>query len=95
MVAPVLIPLSVSGEPAAFAAAVEAHRAALETHRSGSEGVPSPRTALAIEDLIQRVPRGDPLPDAFQVRPYEIVDDTPRTPEQNQTLSVLRETLRT
>jgi hypothetical protein len=33
------------------------------------------------------------LPDAFEILPYEILDDTPLTPEADQALRVLRETL--
>lgn len=86
------IPLSqIGGDPKAFAVALEAHRADLEAHRSGPHGRPAPISVL--DDLIERVPRGDPLPDAFVVRAYEIVDDTPRSEEEQRALDVLRETL--
>ena len=92
----VQIPLSrIGGDVKAFVLALEAHRAALEAHRSGPAAVPAPMHAdHLIDALVQRVPRGDPLPDLFQVLPYEIIDDTPRTEEQNHALQVLRETLK-
>jgi hypothetical protein len=83
----------VSQIPSSFAAALEAHRAALEAHRMGKAGVPAPVAHPLLDSLVARVPRGDPHPDDFVILPYEIVDDTPRTAEQNQALSVLRETL--
>jgi hypothetical protein len=88
------IPLSQIGDPKAFAAALEAHRAALEAHRVGKAGVPAPIAHPLLDSLVARVPRGDPHPDDFVILPYEIFDDTPRTPEQDKALSVLRETLK-
>lgn len=85
--------LSATGDPAAFRSALEAYRAALEAHRAGKPGIPAPVAHPLLEALIQRVPQGDPLPDLFQILPYEIVDDTPRPPEQDQALRILRETL--
>lgn len=87
------IPLSQVGNPAAFAAALEVHRVALESHRVGKPGVAAPVAHPLLDCLVARVPRGDPLPDAFQLLAYEIVDDTPKPPEVNQALQVLRETL--
>lgn len=90
---PLLIPLSVTGDPAAFAVLVETHRAALAAQRAGKAGVPVPVASPLIESLVQCVHRGDPYPDDFVVVPYEIYDDTPVTPEQQQALAVLRETM--
>lgn len=91
------IPLSVSGDPAAFQRALEAHRAALAAHRSGPHGIPAPVAHPLLDSLIARVPAAGPVatrgPDTFAILPYEIVDDTPRTPEQQTALNVLRETL--
>jgi hypothetical protein len=85
------LPLSRTGDPAAFAVTIEAYRAALEAQRSGKPGVVAP--ASSFDFLIARVPRGDPLPDAFQVVPYTIVDDTPLSPEAQKAIGVLRETI--
>ena len=79
------IPLSQSGDPVAFAAALEAHRADLAAHRIGPANVPVPTDPYWIFDsLIQRVPAAGPVatrgPDTFQVRAHEIVDDTPKPP---------------
>lgn len=93
MAEPISLPLSITGPADAFAFALEAHRLALEAHRSGPHGTPAPTAHSLLDDLVERVPRGDPLPDAFVVRPYSIFDDTPRPPEQQQALAVLRETL--
>lgn len=87
------IPLSQVGDATAFAAALAAHRAALAAHRIGPHHVAAPVAHPLVETLVACVPRGDPLPDAFQVLPYEIVDDMPKTPEVDQALAVLRETL--
>lgn len=95
MVAPIQIPLSLSGPPAAFATALAAHAAALASHRTGKAGVPVPTHPF--DSLVVRVPQTGPVatrgPDTFQVLPYTIVDDTPRTPAQQTALNVLRETL--
>lgn len=72
--------LSLIGPADAFAAALEAHRAALEAHLSGPAGQAAPAAHPLIESLIVRVRQGDSLPDAFQIAPYEIVDDTPPPP---------------
>lgn len=89
------IPISVAGDPIAFRAALEYHCVALAKHRMGGAGVPVP--VHPFDHLIQRVPDTGPVAtrkaDTFVIVPYEIVDDTPKTPEQNQALSVLRETL--
>lgn len=92
----VQVPLSQSGPAPAFAVALEAHRAALQDHRTGKAGVPAPTHLF--DHLIARIPATGPVatrgPDIFQIVPYEIVDDTPRTAEQSQALQVLRETLK-
>lgn len=36
-----------------------------------------------------RVPRGDPLPDAFQIAPYEVVDDSPPPPSLEERKGIL------
>jgi len=88
------IPLSqVSCDPKGFAVDLEAYRAALEAHRSGPHGHAAPTAHPLLDALIQRVPRGDPYPDAFVIRPYEVIDDTPRTPEEQRAIDVLRETI--
>lgn len=87
------LPLSQTGPADAFAAALEAHRLDLVAHRSGKPGVPAPAHTPFLDSLIQRVPRGDPHPDDFVIVPYEIVDDTPRSPEAQKAIDVLRETL--
>lgn len=91
------IPLSQSGPAPAFQAALEAHRAALEAHRSGPHGQPVPVSHPLLDSLVARVPAVGPVatrgPDSFQVLPYTIVDDTPRSAEANQALQVLRETI--
>jgi hypothetical protein len=89
--------LSQIGDPKAFAATLEAHRAALAAHRIGPTGIAAPQAHPLVDSLVQRVPATGPVatrgPDTFQIAPYEIVDDTPRSPEANKAISVLRETL--
>lgn len=91
------IPLSISGDPKAFATALASHAAALTKHRRGKPGIPAPIGSPLLDGLIARVPGAGPVatrgPDTFAILPYEIVDDTPRSPEQQQALDVLRETL--
>ena len=78
------IPLSQIGDAAAFRAKVEAHRAALAAHRSGKPGIGAPQADQLVDSLVLRVPGTGPVatrgPDEFEVRPYEIVDDTPPPP---------------
>ena len=86
------IPLSQSGPADQFAAAVEAFRQAKLAHRFTVD-VPAPTPAHPlIEALVRRVTQ-EVGPDHFAVVPYEIVDDTPRTPEQQQAIDTLRETI--
>lgn len=97
VITPVEIPLSAVGDPNAFQAALEAHRAALEAHRSGPCGQPVPVAHPLVDALVVRTPATGPVatrgPDTFTIAPYTIVDDTPKTPEQEKALGVLRETL--
>lgn len=82
--APIQIPLSVSGPAPAFAAALEEHRAALAAHRTGEAGVAVPIAHTLLDSLVLRVPATGPVatrgPDTFVIAPYEIVDDTPPPP---------------
>jgi hypothetical protein len=87
------IPLSLSGDPAAFHSALASHCASLEAHRIGPPGVPSPVAHPMLDSLIERVPQSGPVaargPDTFQVLPYEIVDDTPPPPTLQQKQAAL------
>jgi hypothetical protein len=91
------IPLSIAGSPEAFALAVQAHRDALEAHLMGSPGKSAPVASSAIEAVIERRPQSGPVakrgPDEFVILPYEIIDDTPRTAEQQQAIDTLRATI--
>jgi hypothetical protein len=93
----VKVPLSLSGSPEAFAKAVQAHRDALEAHLMGRPGKPAPIASDAVAMVIKRVPQEGPVatrgPDKFIVMPYTIIDDTPRTPEQQLAIDTLRDTL--
>lgn len=97
MTQPISIPLSQSGDPAAFAAALEAHAKALAAHRVGPAKVPAPVASPLLDALVARVPASGPVatrgPDTFEVLPYVIVDDTPKPPAVATALAVLRETL--
>ncbi len=91
------IPLSQTGPADKFAQAVQAHIEALAAHRTGPEGKPAPRASELIESVIATQPQEGPVaargPDRFVALPYEIVDDSPKSPEQEQAISVLRETI--
>lgn len=91
------IPLSKAGSAEAFAAALEAHRADLEAHRVGKPGVPAPVADELLDALIMRVPDAGPVaergPDKFEIAPYAIIDDTPRAPEVQRAIDVLRQTI--
>lgn len=91
------IPLSQSGSADQFAAAVQSHIEACTAHMMGPPGRPAPRASEWIEFVVTRQPQeGDPAtrgPDRFVALPYRIVDDTPKTPEQEQAIGVLRETI--
>jgi hypothetical protein len=89
------LPLSQTGPTDKFAQAVQAHIEALAAHRTGPEGKPAPRASELIESVIATQPQDGPVatrgPDRFVALPYEIVDDTPRTPEQQTQIDILRE----
>lgn len=91
------LPLSQTGPSDQFARAVQAHIEALQAHMMGSPGKPAPRASDLVETVIARRPQDGPVatrgPDRFVALPYDIFDDTPKTPEQEQALSVLRETI--
>lgn len=95
---PIQIPLSQVGSASAFAAAVSSHVAALTAHRTGPAKVAAPVASALVSAVVAAVPATGPVaqrgPDTFQVAPYEVFDDTPRTPEQQQSLQVLRETIK-
>jgi hypothetical protein len=87
-----------SGPGEIFAQAVRAHRDALEAHMMGKPGKPAPVASVAVSSVIQRQPQEGPVdtrgPDKFEILPYEIVDDTPLSPEQEQAINVLRDTIK-
>ena len=84
--------LSQTGSAHEFAQAVEAFRQAKLAHRFTVD-VPAPTADPMIESLVRRV-QGEPgKSNDFVVLPFEIVDDTPRTPEQQKAIDVLRETI--
>jgi hypothetical protein len=91
------IPLSQSGPADQFAKAVQDHINACTAHMMGKPGVPAPRASELVERVVARIPSDGPVatrgPDKFVALPYEIIDDTLKTPEQEQALSVLRETI--
>jgi hypothetical protein len=76
---------SQSGKPLEFAAAVETYVAALERHMMGKPGKPAPTASDIVKAVVERRPQtGDPAtrgPDQFVILPYEIVDDTPVSPQ--------------
>lgn len=78
------VPLSSIESPAAFAAALEAHRAAVEAHMMGKPDVPAPIVDELLAALVQRVPDVGPVeqrgPDRIVVGEYEVFDDTPPPP---------------
>ena len=92
------IPLSIAGTQEGFATAVQAHRDALEAHLMGKPGKSAPAASSAIESVIQRRQQDGPVatrgPDQFVILPYQIYDDTPKTPEQEKAIAVLRETIK-
>ena len=86
------VPLSQIGSADNFAQAVEAFRQAKLAHRFTVD-VPAPTADPLVESVVRRV-QGEPgKPDDFIVLPYVIEDDLPKTPEQQQALDVLRETI--
>ena len=92
------IPLSRAGSAEAFAQQVQQHIRALTAHMMGKPGKSMPRADELVELVIQRQPDTGPVakrgPDKFVVLPYEIIDDTPRTPEQQQAINTLRATIK-
>jgi len=91
------VPLSLSGKPDDFAKAVVAHVDALKAHVMGKPGKAAPVASPAVAAVIARQPQEGPVasrgPDKFVILPYTIIDDTPRTPEQQRAIDTLRETI--
>jgi hypothetical protein len=91
------LPLSQTGPADRFAQAVQARIEQCTAHMMGKPGVPAPRHDELIERVVARVPQDGPVatrgPDRFIALPYEIIDDTPRTKEQQKAVDVLRETI--
>lgn len=91
------IPLSQSGPADQFALAVQQHIEACTAQMLGKPGIPAPRSSELVERVVARVPQDGPVatrgPDRFIALPYQIVDDTPRTPEQQAQIDLLRETV--
>lgn len=87
------LPLSQTGPAEQFAKAIEDFRRAKLEHRFTVDE-PAPTAAPLIESLVRRVNMGEGQPDYFAVEEYEIIDDTPRTPEQQKAIDVLRETIK-
>jgi hypothetical protein len=87
------LPLSQTGPANEFAQAVEAFRQAKLAHRFMVD-VPAPTADPLIESVVSRVQGEAGKPDDFIVLPYEIIDDTPRTPEQQKAIETLRETIK-
>lgn len=91
------LPLSQTGQPAQFAQDVQAHIEALTAHMMGPPGKPSPRASDLIDRVIMRQVQGGPVatrgPDRFMALPYDIYDDTPKTPEQQKAIDTLRSTI--
>lgn len=89
--------LSQTGPAKQFAAKVQAHIEALTAHMMGKPGVAAPRHDDIVEQVIARVPQDGPVatrgPDKFIALPYEIVDDTPRSAEQQKAIDTLRSTI--
>jgi hypothetical protein len=91
------VPLSLSGSLTHFAKAVAAHRDALEAHLMGKPGKAAPIAPDVVAMVIQRQPQEGPVatrgPDQFVILPYTIIDDTPRTAEQQLAIDTLRDTI--
>lgn len=91
------LPLSQTGPADKFAQAVQKHIEALTAHMKGPPGKPAPRASDLIERVIMRQAQGGPVmtrgPDRFLALPYEIIDDTPKTPEQQKAIDTLRSTI--
>jgi hypothetical protein len=93
----VQVPLSLTGIPEVFAKAVTAYRDALEAHMMGRPGKPAPVAPSVVAMVVERQPQEGPVadrgPDRFVILPYTIIDDTPRTPEQQLAIDTLRDTI--
>lgn len=91
------LPLSQTGPADKFAQAVDAHIQALQAHMMGATGKPAPRASDLVERVVMRQAQGGPVatrgPDRFMAMPYEIFDDTPKTPEQQKAIDTLRSTI--
>jgi hypothetical protein len=91
------VPLSLSGPPDVFAKAVQAYVEACTAHMMGKPGKPAPIASDVVAMVVQRQPQDGPVatrgPDRFVVMPYTIIDDTPRTPEQQAAIDLLRDTI--
>lgn len=91
------IPLSQIGNVLDFHTAVTKHRDALEAHQMGEAGKPAPAAPGIVESVIARVADKGPVayrkPDRFVILPYQIIDDTPLTPEAQKAIETLRETI--
>lgn len=89
--------LSQIGSLDEFASAVAAHQKALITQQMGKPGKPAPVAPQWVDLVIARVPQSGPVksrgPDQFVVQPYTIIDDRPMSPEAQQAISTLRETI--
>lgn len=93
----VQVPLSLSGPPEAYAKAVQAYVEACTAHMMGKPGKPAPQAPDVVAMVVRRVPQDGPVatrgPDRFVVLPYVVIDDTPRTPEQQRAIDTLRDTI--
>ncbi len=87
------IPLSIKSRlPFDLDEAVEQYRQAMLDHRH-TVNVPAPVAPDPIVEMcVRRVVVGPDKPDDF-VADYEVFDDTPPSPEVEQAISVLRETV--
>lgn len=92
------IPRSLAGDPHKFAQAVQAHIEACTAHMLGKPGKPAPRASNVVESVVMRRVQTGPVatrgPDQFVAVPYEVMDDTPKTPEQQKAIETLRATIK-
>jgi len=91
------IPLSQIGSAEQFAKDVKTHIEVCTAQMLGKPGIAAPRSTGLIEAVVARIPQDGPVatrgPDKFVALPYQIIDDLPKTPEQQNALDVLRETI--
>lgn len=91
------VPLSLAGSAEKFARDVQQHVEACVAHQMGKPGKPAPRASEVVEMVVKRQPAEGPVatrgPDRFVVLPYTIIDDRPRTPEQQRAIDTLRDTI--